>query len=89
MPHHKSTEKRLKQTYIRTARNKSRMNRIRTFIKKVEQAIALQAYDEACEAFRKVQPEIHRGVSKGILHKNRGARKLSRLFAKIKALQSL
>ena len=86
MPHHKSAEKRLRQTEKRTAINRSRLSRVRTFVKKVETAIATGDRVEAQSAFRIAQPELHRATTKGVLHKNTVARKLSRLAARINAL---
>ncbi len=86
MPHHKSAEKRLRQTEKRTATTRSRLSRVRTFVKKVETAIATGDRDEAQSAFRLAQPELHRATTKGVLHKNTVARKLSRLAARINAL---
>ncbi|MCW2235638.1 small subunit ribosomal protein S20 [Azospirillum canadense] len=62
------------------------MSRIRTFVKKVESAIESGNKVEAAEAFKAAQPEMMRGASKGVLHKNTVSRKLSRLSARIKAL---
>ncbi len=86
MAHHKSAEKRLRQTVRRTEVNGARVSRIRTFVKKVELALAAGNKDEAAAAFAAAQPELHRGVSKGVLHRNTVARKLSRLNARIHAL---
>ena len=86
MPHHKSAEKRLRQTETRTAVNRSRMSRVRTFIKKVELAIGSGDKAAAQSALQVAQPELHRATSKGVLHKNTVARKLSRLSARINAL---
>ncbi len=86
MPHHKSAEKRLRQTEKRTAINRSRLSRVRTFVKKVETAIATGDRDAAQSAFRLAQPELHRATTKGVLHRNTVARKLSRLAARINAL---
>ena len=86
MPHHKSAEKRLRQTEKRTVINRARLSRVRTFVKKVETAIATGDRDEAQSAFRVAQPELHRATTKGVLHKNTVARKLSRLAARINAL---
>lgn len=82
----RSAKKRIRQTERRTAANHSRKNRIRTFIKKVESAIATGDKTAATEAFRAAQPEIHRGITKGVVAKNTASRKLSRLNARIKAL---
>ena len=86
MAHHKSAEKRLRQTEKRTAINRSRMSRVRTFVKKVESAIATGDKEAAQAAFRSAQPELHRATTKGVLHKNTVARKLSRLATRINAL---
>ena len=86
MPHHKSAEKRLRQTEKRTVINRSRLSRVRTFVKKVETAIATGDKAAAQSAFEQAQPEMHRATSKGVLHRNTVARKLSRLAARINAL---
>lgn len=86
MPHHRSAEKRLRQTEKRTAINRSRLSRVRTFVKKVETAITTGDKEAAQTAFRVAQPEMHRATTKGVLHKNTVARKLSRLAARINAL---
>jgi small subunit ribosomal protein S20 len=81
-----SARKRIRQTEKRTARNKARRSRVRTFLRKVEQAISVGDRTAAQEAFRAAQPELHRAASKGVLHRNTVARKLSRLSARIKAI---
>jgi small subunit ribosomal protein S20 len=86
MPHHKSAEKRLRQTEKRTVINRARMSRVRTFVKKVEAAIETGDRASAQSAFRLAQPELHRATTKGVMHKNTVARKLSRLAARINAL---
>lgn len=86
MATHKSAEKRHRQTERRTDVNRARLSRIRTFVKKVETAIAAGDKEAASTAFREAQPELQSGVSKGVLHRNTVARKLSRLSARIKAL---
>lgn len=86
MPHHKSAEKRLRQTEKRTANNRARLSRVRTFVKKVETAISSGDKEAAQSAFVVAQPELHRATTKGVLHKNTVARKLSRLAARINAL---
>ncbi|MEL6424088.1 MAG: 30S ribosomal protein S20, partial [Pseudomonadota bacterium] len=68
--------------------NKARRSRIRTFLRKVEEAIAGGDQPAAAEALRAAQPEIMRGVTKGILHKNTASRKMSRLSARVKAMAS-
>jgi small subunit ribosomal protein S20 len=86
MATHKSAEKRIRQTERRTAVNKARVSRLRTFVKKVEAAIAAGDKDAARAAYAEAQPELHRGVGKGVIHKNTAARKLSRLSDRIKSL---
>jgi small subunit ribosomal protein S20 len=86
MAHHKSAKKRIRQTESRTEVNRSRMSRIRTFVKKVEAAIATGNATEAQTALQTAQPEIMRGVSKGVLPKATASRKVSRLAARVKAL---
>ena len=86
MPHHKSAEKRLRQTEKRTEINRARLSRVRTFVKKVETAIETGDKEAAQSAFQIAQPELHRATTKGVLHRNTVARKLSRLAARINAL---
>jgi small subunit ribosomal protein S20 len=86
MANHKSAEKRIRQTERRTAVNKARVSRLRTFMKKVEVAIESGDKEAARSAYAEAQPELHRGVSKGVVHRNTAARKLSRLSSRIKAL---
>ena len=81
-----SAKKRVRNSYTRTDINKSRRSRIRTFIKKVEEDILEGNAKKALESFKLAQPEIHRGVTKGVYHKNTAARKLSRLSSKIKKI---
>jgi small subunit ribosomal protein S20 len=86
MANNKSAEKRIRQTERRTEVNRARVSRIRTFLKKVELAIASGDKGAATEAFKLAQPELMRGTSKGVLHANTAARKLSRLSARIKSI---
>ncbi len=88
MANHKSAKKRMRRNASRTEVNKSRKSRMRTFIKKVELAIESKDSKLAQEALRLMQPELSRSVSKGLIHKNAAARKLSRPTAKVKALAS-
>ncbi|WP_118135872.1 30S ribosomal protein S20 [Oceanicella sp. SM1341] len=81
-----SSKKRARQIERRTAVNKARKSRIRTFIRKVEEAIAGGDQAVAQEALRTAQPEIMRGVTKGVLHANTASRKVSRLSSRVKAL---
>ena len=86
MASHKSAEKRIRQIAKRTTINRARMSRVRTFVKKVETAIASGDKAAAQDAFQSAQPELHRAITKGVLHKNTVSRKLSRLAARINAL---
>jgi small subunit ribosomal protein S20 len=86
MANHPSAEKRIRQTARRTEVNRARLSRIRTFVKKVESAIASGNKDAAKEAFSEAAPELQRGVGKGVLHNRTVARKISRLSARIKSL---
>jgi len=86
MAHHDSAKKRIRQTERRTERNRARMSRVRTFFKKVELAISTGDKEAARQALVEAQPEIHRGVTRGVIHRNTAARKLSRLSARVKAL---
>lgn len=79
-------KKRVRQIARRTEVNKSRRSRIRTFIRKVEEAIASGDQKAANEALKVARPEIMRGVNKGIAHKNTASRKISRLNGRIKAM---
>ena len=86
MANHKSAEKRIKVTKARTIVNDARRSRVRTFVKKAEAAIIKGNKDEATEAVRVMESEITRGVSKGVVHKNTAARKVSRMVKKLKAM---
>ena len=86
MANHKSSKKRILRNAHRAIVNGARMSRIRTFLKKVETAIAAGDAENARDALRQAQPEMQRGVSRGILHKNTVSRKISRLAARVKAL---
>jgi small subunit ribosomal protein S20 len=81
-----SSKKRARQTVARTDVNKARRSRIRTFIRKVEEAITGGDQKVAAAALQAAQPEIMRGVTKGVTHKNTASRKISRLASRIKAL---
>lgn len=77
-------KKRARQNERRFAINKARRSRIRTYLRKVEEAIASGDKEAAQAALRAAQPELMRGVTKGVLHKNTAARKMSRLAARVK-----
>lgn len=82
------SKKRARQTERRTEVNKARRSRIRTFLRKVEEAIAGGDAAVAAEALKAAQPELMRGVTKGVIHKNTASRKISRLAARVKALSA-
>jgi len=78
--------KRARQNEKRFAINKARRSRIRTYIRKVEEAIASGDKEAATAALKTAQPELMRGVTKGVFHKNTASRKMSRLSARVNAL---
>lgn len=82
------SKKRARQTERRDAVNTARRSRIRTFLRKVEEAITSGDQKVATAALRDAQPELMRGVTKGILHKNTVARKMSRLSSRVKSLSA-
>jgi small subunit ribosomal protein S20 len=79
-------KKRILRNAKRAEINGARVSRIRTYVKQVESALASGNKDEARAAIAKVQPELARGVARGVLHKNTAARKLSRLTKRVSAL---
>ena len=79
-------KKRARQIERRTVVNKNRRSRIHSFLKKVEEAIATNDKEAASAALIAAQPEIMRGVTKGIFHKNTASRKVSRLASRVKAI---
>jgi small subunit ribosomal protein S20 len=79
-------KKRIRRNTKRATINHSRISRIRTFIKAVESAVAGGDKAGAAEALRQVQPEIARGVSRGVIHKNTASRKYSRLSRQVASL---
>ena len=88
MANHKSAKKRIIRNAKRAEINGARIGRIRTFIKKVESAISAGDKDGAQVALREAQPEIMRGVSRGVIHKNTASRKMSRLSARVMAVSA-
>jgi small subunit ribosomal protein S20 len=80
--------KRIRQTERRTDVNRARRGRIRTFIKGVEKALESGDAAAAAEALKVAEPEIMRGVSKGVLAKNTASRKISRLSARVRSLKA-
>ena len=87
MANHKSAQKRIRRNARAAEVNRARRGRIRTFIKDVVTAIQGNEVEKAETAYKIAQPEIMRGVAKGLLHKNTAARKMSRLSAHIKAMK--
>lgn len=87
MPNIASAKKRVRQTVKRTAVNHARKSRIRNFTRKVEEALAKGDRSAAEAALKAAEPEIMRGVSKGVVHKNTGSRKVSRLTKRIAKLK--
>ena len=79
-------KKRIRRNANRATINHARISRIRTFIKQVESALEAGKKKEAAEALKMAQPELARGVSRGVLHKNTASRKLSRLSTRVAAL---
>ena len=86
MANNPQAKKRVRQIERRTEVNKARRSRIRTYLRKVEEAIAAGDYDVARAALLAAQPELDRGVTKGVLHRNTVARKMSRLSSRVRAL---
>jgi small subunit ribosomal protein S20 len=86
MAHHISAKKRIRTNARRGDVNHSRVSRIRTFLKRVETAIAAGDKSVAQAEFKLAQPEMQRGATRGVLHDNTVSRKLSRLSARIKAM---
>ena len=80
------SKKRARQSERRFAVNKMRRSRIRTFLRKVEEAIASGDQTAAAAALKAAQPELMRGVTKGVVHKNTASRKMSRLASRVKSL---
>ena len=88
MANTESAKKRIRQTLKITDRNKSAMNKMRTFIRKLEDAIKTGKKEEVITAFDSAQSIISKTAKKGIIHKKTASRKVSRLFAQVKALSN-
>ena len=86
MANTKSAKKMVRKIAGRTEVNKSRRSRVRTFVRKVEEAVAAGDKSAATTALKAAEPEIMRGVTKGVLHKNTASRKVSRLAARVKGM---
>ena len=81
-----SARKRVRSAARRTEINKARRSRVRTYVRKVEEAIAAGDKTAAQDALRVAQPELMRAVTKGVMHKNTSSRKVSRLSARVSAM---
>ena len=81
-----SAKKATRKIAARTEVNKARRSRMRSFVRKFEEAVASGDKAAATEAFKVVEPEIMRAATKGIVHKNTASRKVSRLAARLKAI---
>jgi small subunit ribosomal protein S20 len=88
MANTQSAKKMVRKIARRTAVNKARRSRVRTFVKKVELAIASGDQTAAKTALVQAESELMRAVSNGVVHKNTGSRKVSRLSARVKAMSA-
>ena len=88
MANTKSAKKAARQMVTRTEINKNRRSRVRTFVRKVEEALAAGDKTAAEAAFQAAQPELMRAATKGVLHKNTASRKVSRLAQRLKTLSA-
>jgi small subunit ribosomal protein S20 len=79
-------KKRIRRNANRASINHARISRIRTFLKNVESALAAGKKKDAAEALKMAQPELARGVARGVIHKNTAARKMSRLSKRVASL---
>ena len=86
MANTKSAKKMVRKIATRTEVNKARRSRMRTYVRKVEEAIEAGDKSAAAEALKAAQPEIMRAAGKGVIHKNTSSRKVSRLSARVKAM---
>ena len=85
MANTKSAKKAARKITRRTEINRNRMSRVRTFVRKVEEALAAGDKTAASEALKAAQPELMRAASRGVIHRNAASRKISRLAARVKA----
>lgn len=83
-----SAKKAARRISRQTAVNKARRSRMRTFLRKVEEAIASGSKEAAAEALKVAQPELHRAATKGVVHRNTASRKVSRLAGRVKAMSA-
>jgi small subunit ribosomal protein S20 len=86
MANTRSAKKMVRKIAARTEVNKARRSRVRTYVRKVEEAIAAGDKSAAQDALRVAQPELMRAVTKGVMHKNTSSRKVSRLSARVSAM---
>ena len=86
MANTRSAKKMVRKIERRTEVNKDRRSRVRTFVRQVEEAIASGDKTAAADALKAAQPELMRAVTKGVMHKNTSARKVSRLAARVKSM---
>lgn len=81
-----SAKKAARKIAARTAVNKNRRSRVRTYVRKVEEALASGDKAAAEAAFKQAQPELMRAATRGVLHRNTASRKVSRLAQRVKSL---
>ncbi|MCH8181578.1 MAG: 30S ribosomal protein S20 [Proteobacteria bacterium] len=86
MAYHKSAQKRIRRTKTRTAINRARVSRIRTHIKNVETAVAGGDREAAADALKKAEPELMRGVRRGVMKQNTASRRVSKLSRRVKSM---
>jgi small subunit ribosomal protein S20 len=86
MANNPGAKKAIRKTARRTAVNKARRSRVRTFMRKFDEAVASGDKTVAEAAFVEAQSELMRAVSKGVVHANTGSRKVSRLHRQLKKL---
>ncbi len=83
-----SAKKAVRKIITRSAVNKSRRSRVRTYLRKVEEAISSGNQGDAASALKAAQPEIQRAATRGIMHRNTASRKVSRLARRVKAMSA-
>lgn len=88
MANNPGAKKAIRKIARRTEVNKARRSRLRTFVRKFEEALAAGDASAAGAAFAQAQSELMRAVGKGVVHRNTGSRKVSRLAAQLKKLQA-
>lgn len=88
MANHKATKKSIVQTQIKTLRNRSIKSKIRTFMRRLEEALAKKEFEASKSEFQNVQKHLMKAVSKGVFKLTTASRKLSRLNSKVKSLKN-